>query len=94
MTEDTTNSNVVSADFLANAMQKAINNGANAKLDTDVAIANLALTVIEIQKSLMNLGSMVQQLGQNLAITAQSHNNLCKEVEKLMGTPEESAPKA
>lgn len=87
--------NVVNGDFAEKLLQKkaseltetgikaALSNGAQPTLDTTTAIANLALTVVQVQKDINTLGGMIQSLASNLNIIGEAHNQLAKKVDDL-----------
>jgi len=71
------------------------------KVDTVSSIAQLSLTIIDLQKAIGGIQGALQQFGMNLSQLGQAHNELAKMVESLMsneakaetsGKPAEAPP--
>lgn len=80
--------NVTKADFLQKTLSQASGKG----LDVNAALANLALTIIDIQKEHGGISKAIQMLSQSLGQLMEAHNRLAQHVEKTLGVKEAEAP--
>lgn len=82
-------SNVTQADFMQKALKQVQANGASQKIDTTTAIANLALSIVEIQKAQTSMNSFFQQVDNAFGQLSNAHNALVKILQEKQILPVE-----
>lgn len=80
--------NVTRADFMQKSLAQATQNGAKVGFNATEAIANLALTVVDLQKENKQLGQAIQMMSQSMGQLMEAHNRVAQHVERLIKASE------